>query len=276
MEPKFAFLGTPELCIPLLEDLHQAGFLPSVVVTNPDRPVGRKQVMTPPPVKLWAEAHNVAVLQPETIDEAFMEEFSSYGIDLSIVVAYGKILPKAFIDLPSKGTINIHYSLLPRWRGASPVEAAILAGDTESGVTIQQMVPKLDAGPILARQTYTVPDNITAPDLRDDLNAQAAKLLVSTLPDILSGNVNPEPQDTDLVTTCTKFSKQDAEVSLDEGPLTLWRKYRAYYHWPRIFYFDENNKRVIITEADFVDGKFVIKKILPEGGKEKNFNDGDR
>lgn len=271
MQPKIAFFGTPELCLPLLDALASAGFMPCIIVTNPDRPVGRKQVVTSPPVKEWALSHGVELLQPEHIDDAWVKEFGDRKIDLSIVVAYGKILPQNLIDAPNKGTINIHYSLLPRWRGATPVEAAILAGDEATGVTIQQMVKKLDAGPVLAvKEVPVLPADITE-ILKERLNNEAAALLVETIPSILSGEAVATPQDDALATHCRTINKADGEVSLDESDETLWRKYRAYHNWPRIFYFDENNLRTIITKASFAEGKFLIKKILPAGGTEKDF-----
>ena len=269
MPPKLAFFGTPELCLPLLEALVDANMAPAVVVTNPDRPVGRKQVITPPPVKVWAEEHGIEVLQPESLDAAWVEEFAARKIDLSIVVAYGQILPERLIAAPRLGTINIHYSLLPRWRGATPVEAAILAGDTTTGVTIQQMVQKLDAGPILAAKELPIQPDDTTESLKVRLNTAAGHLLVASLPDILAGRLSPTPQDDAQATFCRTTQKADAEVSLGEPDEILWRKYRAYQHWPRIFYFDEAGRRTIITEAAFHNEKFVIKKILPAGGREK-------
>jgi methionyl-tRNA formyltransferase len=266
--PRIAFFGTPELCLPILEALDQAGFTPVLIGTNPDRPVGRKQIITPPPVKTWAQEHNITVLQPEKITPDVITEISSYNLDLSIVVAYGQIMPQALIDLPAHGTLNLHYSLLPRHRGAAPVEAAILAGDTETGVTIQQMVFKLDAGPIVAIAKHHIADDILAKDLRDELNAIGAQLLIDTIPDYVAGKISPVEQDHTQANYFNKINKSDAEIKLSDPDIEKWRKYRAYYGWPRVHYFDDNGKRVIITEAAWQDGKFVIKKILPEGGKE--------
>lgn len=272
-----AFFGTPELCIPILKRLADAGMTPSLIVTNPDRPVGRKQVLTAPPVKTWAQDHNIPVLQPEVIDKEWIAEFKTYNIDLSIVVAYGKILPAMLIDTPRYGTLNVHYSLLPKYRGATPVEAAILNGDTTTGVAIQKMVYKLDAGDVLAIETHPIDPNITAIDLRDELNQIGAELLVTTIPKYITGNITPQPQDESAVTTCTLIEKSDGEVDLETmNDQELWNRYRAYYGWPGVFYFDENGKRVKITEAIFEDDpfdqaqgkKFQIKKVIREGGRE--------
>ena len=265
MKPRIAFFGTPELCLPILEKLHNANLTPVVIITNPDRPVGRKQVITAPPVKTWAQEHDILVLQPEKLDDAFIAEFKKYEIGLSIVVAYGQIMPQAVIDLPSHGTLNLHYSLLPRHRGAAPIEAAILAGDTETGVTIQQMVFKLDAGPIVAQEIHPIKSDVTGPDLKDELNQIGAQLLADTIPELIAGKIEPAEQNHDQANYFNKIKKTDAEVSLDEDDEILWRKYRAYYGWPRIYYFDDNGKRVILTKADLIEGKFTIQKILPEG-----------
>lgn len=271
--PRIAFMGTPDLCVPILEALSSSGHKPIVIVTNPDRPVGRKQILTPPKVKTWGDTNNIEVLQPEKPKGDFVLDFKKRNIDLSIVVAYGQILPQDLIDAPRLGTINIHYSLLPRWRGASPIESAILAGDKKTGVSIQQMVKKLDAGPILAEKEHLIDPKITAPELRNELNQKGAKLLLEILPKILSGRITPKIQNDSQATHCSKFTKSDGEVSLDDDPTELWRKFRAYYEWPRIFYFDKDGVRTIITDADFVDNKFIIKKILPAGGREIIYKD---
>lgn len=271
MKPRIAFFGTPELCLPILEKLKDSDLLPIIIVTNPDRPVGRKQIITPTAVKVWAIQNNIPVLQPEKLDDEFMAKFTSYEIDLSIVIAYGQIMPQSVIDLPTHGTLNLHYSLLPRHRGAAPVEAAILAGDTETGVTIQQMVFKLDAGPIIAQQTHPIRPDITGPELKTELNQIGAQLLVDTIGYLIAGELTPIEQNHSQANYFNKINKTDAEINLDENDQILWRKYRAYFGWPRIYYFDQNNRRTIITKADFVDEKFIIKKILPEGGNEQDF-----
>lgn len=267
--PTIAFFGTPELCVPILEALTDADMTPSLVVTNPDRPIGRKQIITPPPVKVWGLAHDIPVLQPEKIDAAFLEEFKAHNIDLSIVVAYGSILPEKLINMPKHGTLNIHYSLLPKYRGATPVESVILHGDTETGVAIQNMVYELDAGDILAIAKHPINPNITAPDLRDELNTIGAKLLVETIPRWIAGEITPTKQDGSQVTKCGRIKKSDGQIDLEKMSDTeLWNRYRAYYGWPGVFYFDKDGKRVKVTEAVFENNKFQIKKVIPEGSRE--------
>ncbi len=295
---KFIFFGTPDVASKTLEILKAAGYMPSLVVTAPDKPQGRKMVITPTPVKVWAEKNNIPYIQPEKIQELeniiyrrglasdgeptsgifklqkFRTEdkliFSGSEYDFFLVVAYGKIMPEDLIKSPRLGSINIHYSLLPKYRGASPVESAILNGDTETGVSIQQMEFKMDAGPILAEEIVQILPTETTEELRDRLIQIGGDLLVKKLPEILKQKITPSAQDESKATFCKKIKKEDGLVDpFNDDPQTLYNKFRAYNKWPRIYYFDENKKRVIITDATLLDGKFVINKIIPEGGKEK-------
>ena len=270
-KPTIAFFGTPELCLPILDQLAEANFAPAVIITNPDRPVGRKFTMTPPPVKVWGQEKNIPVLQPEKLDNDFKTEFEKYNVDLSIVVAYGKIMPEWLIELPQHKTLNIHYSLLPKYRGASPVEAALLNGETETGVCIQQMVHKLDAGAIIACETVAIEPDEVAGELRNRLNVIGAQMLADIIPDYVAGNIEIQEQ-VGEPTYCYKTEKSDAEVNLTEMSDTeLWNRHRAYFGWPSIFFFDENKKRTKITKARFDEGKFVIEKVIPEGKKEMDW-----
>lgn len=267
-----AFFGTPELCIPILNALETAGLTPAVIITNPDRPVGRKHIMTPPPVKLWAQEKNIPVLQPEKLDENFKSELQKYNVDLSIVVAYGKIMPEWLIRLPTYQTLNIHYSLLPKYRGASPVESAILHGETTTGVCIQQMTYAMDAGPLISCEEITIHDNETAPELRDRLNVIGARMLVESIPHYCAGEIIPEEQSGEP-TYCYKTEKEHGEINLETmSPREIWNRYRAYYGWPGVFFFNTEGKRVKITVARFEDEKFIIEKVIPEGKAEIAWN----
>jgi methionyl-tRNA formyltransferase len=211
-------------------------------------------------------------------------------VELSVVVAYGKIIPEKILNMPKFGSINIHYSLLPKYRGASPVESAILNGDTETGVTIQKMVYKMDAGDILAQEKMTILPDETAPELRKRLIKLGGELLIKTLntPSVpqqvrdtspyIGGGWVGVPQKESLASVCKKIKKEDGLLNLSDlavkPPSELYNKFRAYAHWPRTFFF-KNGKRIIISKAKLEDRKFVIEKIIPEGKKEidyKNFN----
>ncbi|MFM7089046.1 MAG: methionyl-tRNA formyltransferase [Candidatus Paceibacterota bacterium] len=268
-KPNFVFFGTPDVASKTLDILKNAGYTPSLIVTAPDKPQGRKMIITPPPVKTWAIAKDVPYVQPEKIKEL---DFSNHQCDFFLVVAYGKILPEDLIKSPHLGSINIHYSLLPKYRGASPVESAILAGDKETGVSIQQMEFKMDAGPILAEEKVNILPTDTTEELRARLIKTGSDLLAKILPDILEQKIIPQPQDESQATFCKKIKKEDGLVDpFHDDPQSLYNKFRAYHKWPRIYYFDENKKRVIITDATLENGKFLIKKIIPEGGKERSY-----
>ncbi|MEI7810725.1 MAG: methionyl-tRNA formyltransferase, partial [bacterium] len=219
--------------------------------------------------------NNIPYIQPENLKELSLPEVrlraspkSDFGlIDLFIVVAYGKILPEELIKLPKHGSINIHYSLLPKYRGASPVESAILAGDKETGITIQQMECKMDAGPIITKEVVSMLDNEKAPDLRKRLIKIGGELLVKTLPDFIERKINPIPQNEAEATFCKKIKKEDGLIDLNDDAEKNYNKFRAYAHWPRTFFFKEG-KRIIITDAKLENGVFVINKVIPEGGKE--------
>jgi methionyl-tRNA formyltransferase len=272
--PSFIFFGTPDVASETLEILKGYGYIPQLIVTAPDRPVGRHFVMTPPPTKTWAIENNIPYIQPEKITPEIIESLPI--TDLYIVVAYGKILPQVLIDRPSLATLNIHYSLLPRWRGASPVEAAILHGDYETGVSIQKMVFKLDAGPVIAEQKLVIDSNDTIQTLRGKLIPMGAKLLTEEILTQLHQSQNTprpplkegEPQDESLATHCGKIKKEDALITLQDNPQILWNKYRAYHGWPCIYFLDTEGKRVKITHARFDKGQFIPELVIPEGKKE--------
>lgn len=275
MKPlNFIFFGTPDIARETLEDLFQSGYIPKLIITSPDRPVGRKFTITPPPVKIWVQKHSIECLQPEKIDATFLEVLEEkkqyHAIDVFVVVAYGKILPEKLIHLPRYGTLNIHYSLLPRHRGACPTESAILSGDTETGVTIQSMVYELDAGDIVAQEKTTILPDETTPELRARLSIMGSQLLITTLENLESLLRNKTPQDTTGITKCGKIKKTDGEVMQSDDRETLYKKYRAYQPWPGIYYFDEQGKRIKITEMKRMHGIPKITKIIPEGGKEQN------
>lgn len=268
MKPSFIFFGTPDIAAETLQQLFDANYIPTLIITGPDRPVGRGLVMTPNPVKIWADMHGITTLQPDTIDSAFIDQLKKTSCDIFIVVAYGKILPEPLIYLPKFGTLNIHYSLLPRWRGASPAEAAILANDTETGVTIQSMVYQLDAGDVVAQTKTPINQDETTPELRGRLSVMGSQLLIDTLNNLEERLQHKIPQDQQGVTKCGKIKKTDGEISKQDEKEAIYRKYRAYQPWPGIYYFDDSGKRVKITEMKRINGTPTITKIIPEGGKE--------
>lgn len=266
---KIIFFGTPQVSADILQILHDAGYEISAIVTNPDAPVGRKHIITPSPVKVLADQLGLPIFQPIKIDQEFVEKLMANNQWLmAVVVAYGKILPQSLIDSFPLGMLNIHYSLLPKYRGASPVEQAILNGDEKTGVTIQKLVFKLDAGPIVAMKEFPINDEITTPELKGRLTDVGGELLLETLPKYIAGEISPAEQEHSVATHCGKVDKADGELLSTDSDITKWRKYRAYFGWPGVFYFDTEGKRNKITLAVFENEKFVIKKIIREGKSE--------
>jgi len=290
----FVFWGTPEVASETLEILKENGYLPSLIVTSPDRPQGRKMLIAPPPAKIWAIENNIPYIQPESLNQKEIwnvlrtlgrsdgdgqRKFSAENFsgeqnvpDFFLVVAYGKIIPEDILNMPKLGSINVHYSLLPKYRGASPVESAILNGDTKTGVTIQKMEYKMDSGPIIATEETEIAPDEKAPDLRQRLTEIGGKLLLKTLPEFINGKTLEIKQDENEATFCKKIKKGDGLIDLNDEAIKNYNKFRAYAHWPRTFFF-KDGKRVIITNAVLENGKFVIKKVLPEGKKEISWED---
>lgn len=229
------FLGTPDFAVPSLEALAKdPRFSVTLVVTQPDRPVGRKQVLTAPPVKEAAERHGIPVFQPENINAElprYLEEHAIAPPDFLVTVAYGKILSRDILTLPVVAPVNVHASLLPRWRGASPIEHAILAGDTETGVTIQIMAPELDAGDILSASALPIGPRDTAVELREHLATMGATLLRETL----ARPLHPLPQPEEGITFCGKLTKEDGRMNPHEKTAEeIDRAIRAFTPWPGV------------------------------------------
>ncbi len=267
---KFVFFGTSVEAVYVLEALHEKGFVPSLVVTPPDAPVGRHQELTPPLAKKWAVDHFISSFQPEKINDEAIATLSEEDADVFVVVGYGKILPQKLIDLPKFKTINIHPSLLPLYRGPTPVQAAILNADKETGITIMTIDAEVDHGPIIIQEKYPLRGHETEPELTKILFTRGGYLLTEILPDWLAGKITPTEQEHARATYTKKIKKEDGLVELAGDPVKNYNKFRAYFHWPRTFFF-KDNKRIIITEATLEDGKFIIKKVIPEGGKEVNY-----
>jgi len=269
----FVFFGTDEHAGTILDELKSAGLTPALIVTAPDRPKGRGLQMTPPPVKLWAEKNNTPVLQPEKLDTAFISQLSKVNNQLFVVARYSKILPKDILNIPRHGTLNVHPSLLPLFRGPSPAQSQILAGVPETGVTIILLDEKVDHGPILAQEVVAMPEPIPRThELEDMLAHLGGKLLAETIPQWLANEIDPQEQDHARATFTNMLKKEDGLLNLNDNDELNYRKFLAYSDWPSVYFF-KNGKRIKITDAEFKDGTFVIKKVIPEGKKEMNFLD---
>ena len=272
----FAFWGTPEVSSKTLDILFNGGYIPKIIITSPESRSGRGMHINKTPVEIWAIEHNIQCLKPEKIDNDFIKEFNDFNIDLSIVVAYGKILPKNIIQSPKLGTINIHYSLLPKYRGASPLEGALLNGDTTTGISIQQMVFKLDSGPIIKEIEVPIDIDATKEELRASLIKLGGEALCSVIPDIYSKNINPKYQEEEKATFCKKIKKEDGLINPSINQKENYNKYRAFYGWPGVYFFtqkDNKDIRIKIVKAKYENDSFIIERVIPEGKKEISYQD---
>ncbi len=233
---RVVFMGSPEFSVPSLNALLDSGYAVVGAVSQPDRPAGRGGATKPPAVKVAALERGLPVFQPDSFrDESVRAHLASFRADLFVVAAYGKILPRAVLAVPSRGCVNVHASLLPRWRGPSPINAAILAGDSETGVTIMEMSAKMDAGPIIARARYLLRRDVTAGEAELDLAALGARTLIATLPPWFDGDLAAQPQDDALVTYCPLLAKADGHLRASMTAVEAERAVRAYNPWPGAF-----------------------------------------
>ena len=287
---KVVFMGTPDFAVPSLKALKEAGYEVPLVITQPDRPAGRGKKLTPPPVKVVAEELDIPVYQPEKVkgNSELLETLRKINPDLIVVAAYGKILPDEILNLPKFGCINVHASLLPEYRGASPIQSALLDGKEETGVTIMKISPELDAGDIISQRKVKIEKSDNAQTLHDKLAKVGAELLVETIPDYVSGKITPVPQDHSKATYCKPIKKEMGRIDWTLPAERIFNMVRAFTPWPSA-YAEFKGKRVKITEAEPVnlqgnpgevvkadrelvvatgEGALRIKKIRPEGRKE--------
>jgi methionyl-tRNA formyltransferase len=230
---RVVFAGTPDFSVPILQALLDSGHSVVAVYSQPDRPAGRGRKLTPSPVKQLALQHQLPVFQPASLKTSeARQQLAELRPDLMVVVAYGLILPQAVLDLPARGCVNLHASLLPRWRGAAPIQRAILAGDRQSGVCLMQMEAGLDSGPVLAEVRTDITDDDTGGSLHDRLSRLAADLLVGHLGDLEQGVLEPVVQDESLVSYAGKLEKSEAVINWQQGAAQLERQVRAFNPWP--------------------------------------------
>ena len=229
---KIVFMGTPHYAEAILKTLIEAEDMEvSLVLTQPDRPVGRKKVLTPPPVKVLAQVHNIPVLQPNRLsEEGVAEKIALEKPDFIVVAAFGQLLPKSILDIAP--CINLHASLLPQYRGASPVQQSLLNGDKITGVTSMLMEEGLDTGPILEKTTFEIPEDMRLYALMAQLTKDACTLTLSTLRNF--DTLTPQPQDESKASVCKKIKKSDGEVDFSDAAV-VYNKYRAFEGWPGIF-----------------------------------------
>ncbi|NOY99105.1 MAG: methionyl-tRNA formyltransferase [Chloroflexi bacterium] len=252
--PRIVFMGSPDFAVPTLRALHEN--YPVVgVVTQPDRPSGRGRKLMPPPVKILADELGLPVVQPRRLREPeAMEQLRRFAPDLIVVAAYGQILRPDVLDLPPLGCINVHGSLLPRWRGAAPIQAAILAGDAETGITIMKMDAGVDTGPTLSQRAVPIAPDDTAGTLFEKMAPLGADLLIETLPGYLSGEIVPQPQDDERATYAPMLKKEDGRLDFSQPAADLARRVRAFNPWPGTF-FEWNGALLKVHRASVGEGK---------------------
>jgi methionyl-tRNA formyltransferase len=232
MTARVVFMGSPEYAIPSLNSLWESYDLVGIV-TQPDKPAGRNQVLTPPPVKIWALDKDIPFIQPTRLrDTQAMEQLHTWNPDIIIVAAFGQILRKDVLTLPFHGCVNVHASLLPRWRGAAPIQAAILNGDPITGVTIMQMDPGIDTGPILSQRSLEISGDDTSLTISQKLAVLGAELLIDTLPGYLQGTTSLIIQDENLATYAPMIKKEEGILDFSNTSTYLANMVRAYIPWP--------------------------------------------
>jgi len=249
---RLIFMGTPDFAVPALAALRDAGHEIAAVYSQPPRPAGRGHAERPSPVQTFAEAHGLPVRTPRTLrDPAAQADFAAFGADAAVVAAYGLILPQAVLDAPRLGCINIHGSLLPRWRGAAPIQRAILAGDDETGITIMQMDAGLDTGPMLLRESVPIGPRTTAGDLHDTLAEIGARLIVEAMKGVAAGSLKAEPQPAEGATYAAKLGRDEGRLDWTRPALELDRRVRALNPWPGTWFAHDDAKiKVLDAVAD--------------------------
>ncbi len=243
------FFGTPAFAVPVLEALLASAHSVAAAVTQPDRPRGRGQKMTPSPVKETAVASTMHVLQPESVKApGFASQLRAFDADIAVVAAYGQILTQQLLDIPRLGMVNVHASLLPRYRGAAPVHRAVINGDTETGVTIMKMVKALDAGPMLSAERVAIGAEQTSDELERELARVGAALLVRTLDDIAAGRVHETPQDDSAATYAPRLTKDDGRVDWRWPAGRIHNLIRGLHPWPHVSVL-AGGKRLILHRS---------------------------
>lgn len=292
---KYIFFGTPRFAEIVLDGLIHANEPPVAVVCNPDRPTGRKKTITPPPVKVLVvqDTSEIDILQPEKInDDAFIKRLKAFESDFFVVAAYAKILPKAILDIPRLGTLGVHPSLLPKYRGASPIQSAILGGETTTGTTIYLIDEKTDHGPILAQRklidskseiknlkSEILSSNLSYLELEEALAKLSAELLIETMPKFSAGKITSQPQDESHATFTKKFTTQDgfidekelssAEQGNKEKADTILKKINAFNPEPGAWTL-QNDKRIKLLKAEIRDNRLILTETQKEGERAKS------
>jgi methionyl-tRNA formyltransferase len=277
----YAFFGTGALAESVLSALVQSGYIPSLVVTKPDSMQGRHMQLTAPYIKTWAEMKGIEVFQPTTLKELSNDSpLHRKNYTVFIVASYGKIIPDDILAIPTHGVLNVHPSLLPKYRGPSPLESFLLSGDMTTGVSIMKLDSQMDHGPLLSQSAYTVPLHANAGTLEVSLGQLGGEMLVAVLPHYVEGTLIPKEQDHTQATVCKKITKELGCIHLDDDIDNVRRKFRAFTPWPGLYFFIEHAERMIrvkVNEVELVEEKesrkvvdYII-SVTPEGKKQMDW-----
>lgn len=280
---QYVFFGSDEFSIEVLKTIIESGQKPLAIITVPPKPVGRKKIITPPPITFFAEENGINVIYAENLsDDSFINTYNNLGAEIAVVASFGKIIPETVLNIPKYKTFNVHPSLLPKWRGATPIEHTILNDDI-AGVTIIRLDNKMDHGEIALQEEFSLdnPDNepMLYNELRDKLSNIGGKLILSLFSNIKNESIKLTPQRHSDATYTKKLSKQDGEIILTHGPKENLRKIRAFSNWPGTYFtITKNGKklRVIIKKAHIEDGLLKIDTVIPEGKSEMDFASFER
>lgn len=277
----FAFFGTGPLAESVLASLVRAGYTPKLLVTKPDSLQGRHMTLTAPHIKTWCEIKGIPVIQPVKLDDEFYKELSSNSYELFVVASYGKIIPDNILNIPKSGVLNVHPSLLPQYRGPSPIESALLNGDKNMGISIMKLDKEMDHGPILIQTQFEINKEATAGTLEVEAGQLGGELLTQVLEHYLDGTLIPKEQEHAKATVCKKITKELGEIKLDNGAIEVRNKFRALTPWPSLYFFikhGDRNIRIKVTKVDLIKdidentkAKDIILSVIPEGKKEMDW-----
>jgi methionyl-tRNA formyltransferase len=274
-----AFFGTPHFAVYVLEEMKKAGIAPSLIVTAPEKPAGRGLLPRPSPVKEWGHAEKISVAEPEKLETTDSQAGSlfQHSFDLFVVAGYGKILPHSLLSRSKHGVLNVHPSLLPKYRGPSPIESQILNDDRAAGVSIILLDEETDHGPVLMQDTPTLPRwPISRSELEDALWKRGGELIAECIPKYIAGELTPQAQNHEQATFTKKLEKEDGLIELNGDGYKNYLKFLAYERWPGVYFFTERNGkkiRIKIAGATFTDGVFMVTRVVPEGKKEMSYAD---
>jgi methionyl-tRNA formyltransferase len=270
-------MGTPQFAVPSLVMLKKAGYNIKAVITQPDKPVGRKKEFIPSPIKENALLLGLNILQPENFkDQESINQIKDLEPDYIVVAAYGKIIPKAVLDIPKKACINIHPSMLSKYRGASPIQTALLNGDTKTGVTIMLMDEGMDTGDILLQHEFDIGTEVTNKDLQQSLSRFSARLLLQTLQEYTEDKIKPIKQDDSQATYTKIIKKQDGLIDWSKSAQDIYNQYRAFQPWPGVFTYLDNKrvKLILITKNLEFRMHPVIRQGAPSNDGAESYQDG--